>query len=187
MDKFTASNGLTVDGTTGRIIVRDRTVFPKYDLGKYTVEALREFFQAERDEELGRWRYPADPRYIVYPPDADDEARAIIILFEPGGGSSKVTREWLDNVVDPEKWAYAACAKAYFEAHPVREPWHDAKIGEIWDLIIDGQRVRAIACYSHSDSVGFQTDTRSYFGIHGSAITGGERVLAARDSVEDAS
>lgn len=140
MDKFTASNGLTVDGTTGRIIVRDRTVFPKYDLGKYTVEALREFFRAERDAELGRWRWPENPDYVVHPLGLDrDGLRYASALHEPSGITGRWQEGQYRNVPPTEDDDLGILAvAAYFEVHPERKPWHDADTGEVWAVTTAG-------------------------------------------------
>lgn len=143
MTEYTASNGaqvvLTNAGQTGYILVERESEGSPYVstayLGFEEMVAWREFEQHRRDEELGRWRYPANPDYVVYPPDADDEDQALRILFEPGGGSADTyTREWLASVVDPDAWEPAACAKAYFESHPEPKPWMDARAGEVWEL-----------------------------------------------------
>lgn len=147
MEKFTASNGVEVEFAGDRIEVGCSAARTGHSLTVAETEAAREFFRAERDEELGRWRFPANPDYVVYPPDVDDEEQVILILFEPGGGSGRYTREWLTGVINPEGWAVAACAKAYFEAHPERKPWEDAKPGEVWVLTLMGDEI-AYQCTS---------------------------------------
>lgn len=132
MDKFTASNGNTIEGTPTRIIVRDRTGFMKYDLGKYTVEALREYFQAENDSDLGWWRDPETPGYIVR---ADPVIpRQVAVLHERSWQLFRVSERELSERVLPSERQMAAqrAARTYFEAHPERKPWEDAKDGEIW-------------------------------------------------------
>ena len=52
------------------------------DEGVYTLEtteALRAFFQAERDDALGRWRDTENPDYVAYrtPKYDDDDGRCI--------------------------------------------------------------------------------------------------------------
>src|SRR5699024_6075538 len=49
--------------------------------------ALREYFTAERDAELGRWRDEESPDYVVYPA----RAGSIIILHEPTGRQRYLT------------------------------------------------------------------------------------------------
>ena len=96
-----------------------------------TTEALRAFFQAERDEELGRWRDPENPNIVVYALSmVDGEDRCIRLLNELSGAT------WLD-------WGRVALpgpASRYFAAHPQPEPkpWVDAKPGEVWALTYAG-------------------------------------------------
>ena len=95
-----------------------------------TTEALRAFFQAERDIELGRWRDPDNPDYVAYrsPKYDDDDGRCILLLDETTGVAYHV---W-------ERLAYSGPARRYFAAHPESEPepkpWEEAKVGGIWEI-----------------------------------------------------
>lgn len=84
--------------------------------------ALEEFFQAKRDAELGRWRWPENPDYVVYP-RGEDRVRVILESTGDFADSSRGTV-----IVSPFKDA----ARAYFDAHPESKPWHDAEQGEFW-------------------------------------------------------
>ncbi|QIK61774.1 hypothetical protein G7068_00035 [Leucobacter viscericola] len=54
-------------------------------------KALREFFQHERDTELGRWRWPEYPEYVVRKlPDSNPET--VIVINESYGPSYTFTR-----------------------------------------------------------------------------------------------
>lgn len=94
------------------------------------VASLREYFRDERDRELGRWRWPENPEYVVYgSSDSDDvwvhnerEAGAILSSSRNSGGDSEVD--------------YYAAARAYFAAHPEKKPWHDAEQNDVWALQI---------------------------------------------------
>ena len=96
-------------------------------------ETLRAFFQAERDDALGRWRDPENPNVVVYPvPDQNDGyGRVVWVLDE----AEMVSRTVLD---DREQIALPGPARRYFEAHPQPEPepkpWEEAKPGEVWVL-----------------------------------------------------
>ena len=97
-----------------------------------TTEALRAFFQAERDQELGRWRDPENKDIVVYALHmADGEDRCIRLLNELSGAT------WLD-------WgrvAYSGSGLRYFATHPdeePRKPWHGAKAGEYWLVTLEG-------------------------------------------------
>lgn len=100
-------------------------------LAPLTAMDAEEFFQAKRDADLGRWRYPLDPDLVVYAEDG--RAR---VLFEPGGGSFVWSRESAQTAAgSPQRDA----ALAYFEAHPERKPWEDAQPEEGWVITVDGK------------------------------------------------
>ena len=75
-------------------------------------ETLRAFFQAERDDALGRWRDTENPDIVVYALSmVDGEDRCIRLLNELSGAT------WLD-------WGRVALpgpASRYFAAHPQPE------------------------------------------------------------------
>ena len=106
------------------------------DEGVYTLEtteALRAFFQAERDDALGRWRDTENPDMVAYrtPEDDDDDGRCILLLDENTG----------DNHWEWENTALPGPARRYFAAHAdvePRKPWHDAKPGEYWLVTLEG-------------------------------------------------
>lgn len=123
-------------------------------LGRDEVSALREFFQHERDDELGRWRYPLDPDYVVYPnPDEVFEQ-----MFGPGldlvvlRESDAMTKGYVraeDQGLEPaaHRAGHIFAARAYFEAHPEPKTWHDAKPGEVWLLDLEGTEYAAVREY----------------------------------------
>ena len=128
MNDFTASNGITVasetQGITGdrRIHVGDTTV----QLSSAQTIALIEALDHERDEDLGRWRWPENPTYVVYPTTVRTRVR---VMRETGVGEL----EWVDKG-DARPYEFCHAARAYFAAHPESKPWHDAKEGEVWEL-----------------------------------------------------
>ena len=102
-----------------------------------TTEALREYFQAERDEQLGRWRDPENPNVVVYSvPDQDGGYGQVVWVLDE---AEMVSRTVLD---DREQLASPGPATRYFDAHPQPEPepkpWLDAKDGEVWVLTYAG-------------------------------------------------
>lgn len=119
MDKFTASNGVEVRTNAAWMAVGE--FGQRMELAE--MQALREFFQANRDEELGRWRWPENPDYVVYARRDD----TVLVLFELHGEGGVLYRRG-DSVHDFEGEA----ARAYFAAHPEPKPWHDAQDGEVW-------------------------------------------------------
>lgn len=94
-------------------------------------DALREFFLYEFDEDLGRWRWPERPEYVVYPGD-DGVMVALNVVNERNGYHVTV---YLSNLNEPAAFEpFCRAARAYIAAHPVPKPWHDAKPGEVWLL-----------------------------------------------------
>ena len=127
MNLYTASNGV------GLTVNSDRSVRWRPGIPPDVVSsALREYFQAERDEELGRWRDPENPDIVVYALNmADGEDRCIWLLNELSGAA------WFYW----ERVGLPAPARRYFDAHPdgePRKPWHDAKAGEYWLVNLEG-------------------------------------------------
>lgn len=90
------------------------------------MEALREFFRAEEDERLGRWRWPENPDYVVYPKEDG--------LFEVLRESTGLVLTSTVSGNAPFKDEHAQAARAFLAAHPEPKPWHDAKPGEVWAL-----------------------------------------------------
>lgn len=124
MNDFTTSNG-------AKVVLRDyrhfdavsvSTVDKEYDLAGTHTQALREFFQAEADERLGRWRWPADGGYVVYPLTEG----VVAVVEEKNGTSGTFTRgQWVSS-------PHGEAAHDYFNAHPEPKPWHDAESGDVF-------------------------------------------------------
>lgn len=140
MDKFTASNGVSVERRGFWVCAEQRGGTGLATIGTVSEVALREFFAHERDVELGRWRWPEHPEYVVYlknpsdgDGDEDDDVPGFRVVHEKTGRSREydtaVVRE-LDSLS-----LFAAAARAYLAAHPEPKPWHDAKPGEVWLLM----------------------------------------------------
>ncbi|WP_053386003.1 hypothetical protein [Leucobacter japonicus] len=127
-DKFVASNGIRVK----------RTIHGSVEFGMggnvqaKSAMALREFFQHERDQELGRWRWPENPDYVVYP-TGEDSACAV---DERSRDSSVQTRDLvrLREQLEGMSGGVHGALVAFFAAHPEPKPWHDAKPGEVWEF-----------------------------------------------------
>ena len=103
------------------------------------VEALREYFQAERDRELGRERDAESQDWVVYPLSVTDSVRAVRVVNERYGRAFIHSEDLplLGNV-------HGRVADRYFAAHPAHQPWHDAKPGEVWMLTMEGEERPAI-------------------------------------------
>ena len=143
MSDFTASNGISITLTNyGRLIVdNEGGTYPEMMAEGDHVQALREFFRAEEDERLGRWRWHENPDYVVY---RDTERMyinqpAVIVFNETNGATAYCGKDGLystSGIGARDVWCEPA-ARAYFDAHPEPKPsWHDAKHGEIWVLFV---------------------------------------------------
>ncbi|MFJ4997138.1 hypothetical protein ACIP5T_03235 [Microbacterium sp. NPDC088619] len=146
MTEFTASNGVRVVPTNnGATLYSPGDSWPMPEPHQMFANAdvvigLREFFQHERDEELGRWRWPEKPEFVVYGEyRRGEEQRFVRVIHEHDGAAVVVYEQGSD--IRPNHPA----AQAYFEAHPDRKSWHDAKPGELWVLTLDGGETRAAA------------------------------------------
>ena len=134
-----------------------------------TTEALRAFFQAERDEQLGWWRDPENPNIVVYrtPEDDDEDGRCVRVLDEHSG------EFWLG-------WEHTASpgpARRYFDAHPEPKPWHAARpdCDEIWVLTIHGCE-QPVYVTEFGGEPAFQVPGGETMSLSHGAITAGHRI-----------
>lgn len=122
-EKFTASNGQTVAIVDGDLMVGN----PPLALSPVGVEAMREFFLHERDQELGRWRDPVAADYYVV---NTDEGQTVVVN-ERTSRWNPITRGLVENY--PDMIPAHEVGARYFAAHPLPKPaWHDAQAGEVW-------------------------------------------------------
>lgn len=142
MIEFTASNGLIVtehpNGPDGLVIER-LGMAGLHRLNCFEVAGLREFFQKENDDRFDRWRWPANPEYVVYAWTADPArtARGVTVLSESIPRGYTVWEDTIDTLYGPSENEEARAlarkaARAWFDAHPEPKPWDDAKPGEVW-------------------------------------------------------
>lgn len=188
MDKYEASNGVTIEfkedpegkryllGTVRRTCGELSGTLTHATGSEEGVAALREFFRAEEDERLGRWRWPENPDYVVYP---DGTSRRVV--RESDGSSLAVSlhdREVMTTYLD----SYVGAARAYDDFHPEPKPWHDAKPGEVWLLTYVGEAgVPSVTSSSESGHVVFTAATEEANGTHEFSlltdyITAGRRI-----------
>src|SRR5690625_55079 len=119
--------------------------------------ALREYFQHERDAELGRWRDEESPDYVVYPA----RAGSITILHEPTGRQRYLTGRGEAKIATGE---FADTARRYFAAHPEPKPWHSAEVATLWRITAGalGKTRLAIAhedvTFTDHDGIGWKAD-----------------------------
>ena len=129
MTEYTASNGVVLKMP----LWTDDTIMDavtKYGAGP-VVAALREFFQKERDDELGRWRWPENPDIYVRP--LNDAVVGVVKDDRDGLAYTQVGRNDDRSHLDP----MIRAARAYFDAYLEPKPWHDAKPGEVWLVTVD--------------------------------------------------
>ena len=135
MSDFVASNGKRVETLEdGQIAIVQRIPGSPMEhrtwAGPGDTQALHEFFLAERDAELGRWRSKEHPDYVVY--RAHFGCR---VLHEPTANVYEYRSK--DTGSDIPLTAYLV-AREWFDAQEPPKPWHDAKPGEVWALELLG-------------------------------------------------
>ncbi len=138
-DTFTARNGRKIEcdpvRDETRVVENQNNMLENFDyLNSRDMDALREFFLHERDKELGRWRWPENPDYVVYPSEVyltPPDAGLVTVFNERTGQASHCRRE-----SDGSSGHFSLAARAYFAAHPEPRPWHDAKPGELWSVTV---------------------------------------------------
>lgn len=155
MNEYTASNGTRVRlDEAGDLDISSPSGWVGI-CGGHVLVALREFFQHERDEELGRWRWPENAHFVVY---AEDDG-VHNVVNENTGLSLMATRGGVKNHDDQ----HADAARAYFEAHPERKPWEDAKTGEVWALkTADGREEAYAVMWVRESDVVFENNNWRY-------------------------
>jgi len=135
-------------------------------------EALREYFQAERDEQLGWWR--ASPEFGVRPRDGDGVigSRSVTVLNERLGITTTV---WEG---DDSRSGYGMAARAYFDAHPKPKPWLDAKPGEAWVIEVGGvERAATVIRYGSGAAFSWGSDGGA---VHSNVPTTADGITAGR-------
>ena len=131
MKVFTATNGILFTITEDGVLRWEGG----YDPRRVT-DALREYFQRERDTQLGRWRDPQNPDIVCYPVVGDLDA--VWVVYEGDGSRYHATRTDWERI---RPHYVSETARRYFAAHPDEEPhkpWHDAKVGEYWLVTLEG-------------------------------------------------
>lgn len=169
MNTFEASNGARfTEKENGTLVFNGGILDYPFELSPGVVYGLREFFQHERDEELGRWRWPENPDFVVY---AEDDG-VHNVVNEKTGLSLMATRSGVNRHDDQ----HADAARAYFEAHPERKPWEDAITGEIWALTLESH----VTAWTMNKRGKFE-DPDSTIDPHSPMITDGRRIWPESD------
>jgi hypothetical protein len=143
MTEFTATNGVKITPDGRSVEFRCTGSGRDHHLTRVESDALREFFRAEEDERLGRWRWPQNPEWLVkYIGDHTvvvvNEKNFWVHVGKQGEFNHfhfRDARSHGDNLSDKAA-AYKRAAWAFFAAHPdlCPQPWHDAQPGDVWVL-----------------------------------------------------
>ena len=172
MNLYTASNGV------GLTITRDRTVRWRPGIPPDLVSsALREYFQAERDEQLGRWRDPENQNVIAY-----KGVRAghdvLRVMSESGGRSysffslKEAQRTASSDFVSDLERLTAESAIRYYTAHEPDPEWWSAEPGEVWILTRWGTEEPYLVAGDEFISL----DMAAIVDLDGDSITAGRRI-----------
>ena len=135
-------------------------------LSEEEMDELRAFFQAERDEQLGRWRDHKNLDMVCYPVAYDLDA--VLVMYEGDMTRYYATRStWKD--VTP--YCVSEAAGRYFAAHPEPKPWEKAEEDEIWVLTIGGYSAPYLR-----NGYGTWTNSTSDVSVGDGSITAGRRI-----------
>lgn len=183
---FKASNGLVISEIDEGDYMVTSPSGVEINVDPWQSFALREFFQYERDQGLGRARWPENPDYVIYrEPEYDyaEDGRCVRILHEP---SANVGREWERWSKEPSCVSEVA-AHWYFTEGPGKEPerpWEQAQPGEVWRLTVEGKEQNAVADSSAAGNVWFNTRD-NYIRAANPDITAGRKLVNADGSLAD--
>ena len=97
------------------------------DLPSWAAEAAAEFFEHEKDVELGRWRDPEILDWVVYPIDVHGDVRKIGVMNELDRRTFIIREN--ESITGA---SFREVAGRWFDAHTAPPPWHNAKPGEVW-------------------------------------------------------
>lgn len=179
MSDFTASNGITIRYTVGidgaaRLIGTSprptEDAWTEATASPEGIEALREFFRAEEDKRLGRWRWPENPDYVVYP---DGTSR--LVLRESTGRQMMISlhdRKVMETYLD----SYVGAARAFDDAHPEPKPWWGADVDEAWELTVNGDTGPFVTKLTPAGTIRFVAGNGTEFISEASDITAGRRI-----------
>lgn len=138
-EKFVSSNGIPViEKGWGLSFTQGVDLGTLTGVSEDQANALREFFQHERDLELGRWRWPENAAIVAWESRRSNE-KEVTVLDEGTGYVGYFSRGHVADVVLNEG-ALRRAARAYFAAHPEPKPlpsephtaWVDKYGTDIW-------------------------------------------------------
>lgn len=180
MSEFTASNGVTIRymaGIDGAVRLIGTSLRPSGDewtdatASPEGIEALREFFRAEDDKRLGRWRSTIDAAWT-----AVVQADSGYVFFRHDDGECGFT-------VAPDRsnmpsWSreLQEVAREYFDAHPEPKPWWGADVDEAWELTANGDTGPFVTKLTPAGTIHFVAGNGTEFIAEASDITAGRRI-----------
>jgi len=182
-DIFTASNGVEIEiSEDGYLLGKgDYGSGPTYaTAGPEGIDTLREYFQHERDVELGRWRDPENPHMVAYPSTAEATGKTIIrVVNERDGSGDAYTNKSIAIRLGGSKEpnGHDCTAFSYFAAHPEPKPWEDARLNELWVLTIHGEERAASVGWR---SIGGDIDGLYFTTAHEEYARSDQRIETAR-------
>ena len=181
IEKFTASNGVQV------WIEHDRLAWDfegHFEPKKDVTRAFREYFQHERDQELGRWRDPEDPNMVV---NLEESMAAIYVRDEVTNtsyvfyGKADVEKILAHPRNYPASFVrFAETALRYYKAHEPDPEWWSAKPGEVWVLTRWGTEELYLVAGDEFISL----DLAVIVDLDGDSITAGRRVWPEQEDGE---
>lgn len=146
MSNFVASNGISVEINDDEQIifeVPNRPTSPIW-VSNGEIDALREYIIAQEDKRLGRWRWPENPNYVVYP-----VGEGLVDVLRESGVSDQTRGPGREQGISREKaveWDrdytqnFYKAARAFFDAHPEPKPaWCEAQPGEFWEITLHNE------------------------------------------------
>lgn len=181
---FTASNAIEIRaGRNGAIEFSTRegqfSPIAGYQKGSFSDQALAEYYQWRHDQKLERWRH--NQHLVVYPGGPDEpyrrgRGRSVMVLDE----RTSRTYQRFDGTCAEQSDEWDIAAHAYFTAHPVRKPWHDAKPGEVWELTYRAPSARettdrVMTCVDDGGNLSFFNEYRLHT-VQYTGIESGRRI-----------
>jgi hypothetical protein len=172
VNEYTARNGVKIEWDGDTLKVDTLAYFDRW--GTH-YPALAEFFRAEEDERLGRWRWPENEGYIVYP---DGRYPHLVSVIDESTGLREVRSK---SKAGHKRDNFERAAAAYFDAHPEPKPWHDAKEGEVWVITSAGGSRQDLALVGIEDDA-FVLATGESWPKNADFLTAGRRIYPEGDS-----
>ena len=146
-------------------------------LSEEEMDELRARLQAERDEQLGRWRDHKNLDMVCYPVAYDLDA--VLVMYEGDMTRYYATRTDWERI---RPHYVSETAGRYFQAHPKPKPCDAAQPDEIWVLTIDNDTEEVFRCGERGlYSLKTGNPLGSLLSCGSNKITAGHRVWPGED------